>query len=450
AKSTEYRVWQRGECPIHDGRYDANFPTATVGPPVEIYYAGFAKFIDDSRPNSPLVVPRPFVCKVARFMHAVTGIYKDEHAFSGAITPMLEDILGRVLLRITNSDLTTPDAALLSTLHRVLALGEYKRELGEGGCDASTQASLSVVRYWTQPENKRAAALSCCPTYVVALGGPWLAVLGAVITSRCIVQRFTDFMWLGPRSALLNDDHVCQVARVLFALRGAIADSQQFHDSLPPSPPTSGEPFPSDEPLPSRFFPHVTSYLGEDGQQKHFKYVAPLERDATCVTFHCQALEDETDIVVKFVRSYGEVVHRLLANEGLAPQLLYCGPVTSTASYSGIKMVVMGYVVGKTLSWLQAKKEPLSDHLGDELAGALEILHRARFVYGDLREPNIMVTDEVKKVQLVDFDWAGRAGEACYPISLSTSVEWPPGAEGLGLIDPSHDTHMLAHIKKHL
>ncbi|KAJ7696872.1 hypothetical protein B0H14DRAFT_3039825 [Mycena olivaceomarginata] len=431
AKSTEYRVWQRGECPIYDGRYHSNTPTATVGPPVELYYAGFAKFIDDSSPNSPLDIPNTFVCEVAQFMHAVAGIYKDEPAFSAVVTPLLQGILGRGILRIANSDLTSPDAAVLSNQLKILALAEYKRELGEGGCDASTQASLSVVRYWTQPENKRVAALSCCPTYVVALGGPWLAVLGAVITSRCIVQRFTDFMWLGPRNALINDDHVRQTLRC-------------SRNPFPPSPPSS------DEPLPGRFFPHVTSYVGEDGQEKRFKYVAPLERDPTCVTFHCRALEDDADIVVKFVRSYGEVVHRLLAEKGLAPQLLYCGRVDLAASYSGIKMVVMGFVAGKTLSWLQTKQQVLPQHLGDELANILDVLHRAGFVYGDLREPNIMLTDDAKKVQLVDFDWAGKAGEAHYPISLSTSVRWPPGSESLGLITQAHDMHMLAQIQGQL
>ncbi|KAJ6579655.1 hypothetical protein DFH09DRAFT_1446050 [Mycena vulgaris] len=375
AKSTEYRAWQRGECPIYDGRYYSDTPTATVGPPVELYYAGFAKFIDESRPNSPLDIPDTFVCEVAKFMQAVAGIYKDEPAFSAVVTPLLESILGKGVLRIADSDLTSPDAAVLSDRLEILALAECKRELGEGGCDPSIQASLSVVRYWTQPENKRVAALSCCPTYVAALGGPWLAVLGAVVTSRCIVQRFTDFMWLGPRNALLNDDHVRQVARVLFALKGAIADSQFFQDSLPPSPPLS------DEPLPARFFPHITSYIGENGK-KHFKYVAPLERDPTCVTFHCRALDDDADIVVKFVRSYGEVVHRLLAEKNMAPQLLYCGPIDSQASYSGMKMVVMGFVAGKTLSSLQLKQRPLPDHLGDELAKVLAVIHGGGFVYG--------------------------------------------------------------------
>ncbi|KAF8216819.1 hypothetical protein K438DRAFT_1797887 [Mycena galopus ATCC 62051] len=138
-------------------------------------------------------------------------------------------------------------------------------------------------------------------------------------------------MWLaiGPRNALLNDDHVRKVTRILFALKEAIADSQIFPDSLllPLRRPTS----------PSQL---------EDRQEKRFKHVASLERHPTCVTFRCPALEDDADIVVKFVRSYDIGAHRLLGEKGLAP---HCGPISSQVSYSEIKMVA-----GKTLSWLQA------------------------------------------------------------------------------------------------
>jgi tRNA A-37 threonylcarbamoyl transferase component Bud32 len=67
-------------------------------------------------------------------------------------------------------------------------------------------------------------------------------------------------------------------------------------------------------------------------------------------------------------------------------------------------MVVMGFVAGKPLSWLQEKRQQLPNHLGDELANMLNVLHGAGFVYGDLRGPNIMLTDASKKVQRVDFD----------------------------------------------
>ncbi|KAJ7813536.1 hypothetical protein B0H14DRAFT_2604851 [Mycena olivaceomarginata] len=368
AKSTEHRIWQRGECPIYDGCYHSNTPTNTVGPPVELYYSGFAKFIDDSRPNSPLLVPDTFVCEVANFMRAVARIYKDEPAFSAVVTPILQSLLGRGVLRIANSDLTSPDAAVISRQLKILALAEYKRELGEGG-----------VRCFDSSIAERGTILDAAGGYDRTGKPPHSPV--ARLTSWPSADRGWPF--LGGNNE--------PTARVLFALREAITGSQQFQDSLPQSP------LVSDELLPARFFPHVTSYIGEAGQEIHFKYVAPLERDATCV---------HADIVVKFARSYGETVHQLLARKSLAPELLYCGPVDPTTSYSGVKMVVMGFVAGKTLGWLRINQQTLSSHLGDELVSILDVIHQDGFVYGDLREPNIMLTDDARKVQLVDFDWA--------------------------------------------
>ena len=38
---------------------------------------------------------------------------------------------------------------------------------------------------------------SCCPTFLVATVGAWLAVLGGVSTDKWIVQRLTDFVRTG-------------------------------------------------------------------------------------------------------------------------------------------------------------------------------------------------------------------------------------------------------------
>ncbi|KAH7884914.1 hypothetical protein F5I97DRAFT_1779733, partial [Phlebopus sp. FC_14] len=57
-----------------------------------------------------------------------------------------------------------------------------------------------------------------------------------------------------------------------------------------------------------------------------------------------------------------------------------------------------------------------------DLAEAIQKLHDEGFVFGDLREPNIMITNDDKpKVQLIDFNWAGKKGEARYPVSISRS-----------------------------
>jgi serine/threonine protein kinase len=67
---------------------------------------------------------------------------------------------------------------------------------------------------------------------------------------------------------------------------------------------------------------------------------------------------------------------------------------------------------------------------------ALHVLHDAGFVHGDLRDTNILMdfdsleSDDVK-IHFVDFDWAGRIGEAKYPSDINgITVKRPEGAEG--------------------
>ncbi|KAJ6618795.1 hypothetical protein B0H10DRAFT_2164039 [Mycena sp. CBHHK59/15] len=314
-----------------------------------------------------------------------------------------------------------------------LLIEEEKPELGEGGCDASTQASFSMLRYWAQRDNDAVRHLCCCPTFLVAVAGPWLAVMGAVTTDKCVVQRLTDFIWVG-NSSILNDAYCRRVARILHSLSRSLGHLREYYVALAPQ----------NKPTPSRFFPSTDSFLSNDGiTPAHFEYLEALERDAACVTFLCKTLEDHPrTIVAKFAQTYCHEAHKLLAHSGMAPELLCCGSVgqsTDAPSY-GPLMIVMDYVDGKTVAQLQHTELPAN--FAEQVTSILSILHVGGFVYGDLRPPNIMVTKE-KKVKLIDFDWAGKAGDAKYPIHLATNIIWPAGVEALCNIERDHDLQML-------
>ena len=51
--------------------------------------------------------------------------------------------------------------------------------------------------------------------------------------------------------------------------------------------------------------------------------------------------------------------------------------------------------------------------------------HQDGFVHGDLRPPNIIITNNGP--QIIDFDWAGKIGIACYPVDINPEVDWPEG-----------------------
>ena len=98
-------------------------------------------------------------------MASASGIYEKEDHRKPAIFPNLAAALSAGMTKVVNLDLTSPDGAvvvsLIGDIHETVALllAEDKREVGEGACDASTQASLSMIRYWVQ---KDVRALGIC------------------------------------------------------------------------------------------------------------------------------------------------------------------------------------------------------------------------------------------------------------------------------------------------
>jgi len=151
------------------------------------------------------------------------------------------------------------------------------------------------------------------------------------------------------------------------------------------------------------------------------------------------------EVVVKFVTRYGDEVHKAMGEAGLAPKLLYYGPIDiapDMPSYGRLKMVVMEYVDGRTA--FDTRSLPPNFH--HRLKKAVEYCHGQGFVFGDLRTPNVMITKDWK-VQLIDFDWAGREGEVTYPVSISRNIEWPKGVAALEPIFRQHDLDMLEDLR---
>jgi serine/threonine protein kinase len=208
-------------------------------------------------------------------------------------------------------------------------------------------------------------------------------------------------------------------------------------------------PQPNSYPL---FFPSINNYY--DKVQKIgvlFKYVHALEEDPACVTFLART-DSSKNVVIKFVDRYGFQVHKFLAEHQYAPQLLYYGPIDPNGpSYGSLRMVVMEHVEGRTLFKIQQGLLPISHShpfICPALNHILSLLHNHDFVHGDLRSPNIIITEE-NKIKIIDFDWAGKAGVARYPPLLSSEITWPSGAEGDELITQDHDREMISNCIKY-
>jgi len=254
-----------------------------------------------------------------------------------------------------------------------------------------------------------------------------------------------------------------------------VTELDRFYDrvlqtsDIPPLGPalTAHQPHPRFFPYPTKFQEYSTgpgprSKAAEDvvPEYTEFEYIEPFSGAPTNSTFLVKVKSSGQNLVIKFVDRYGVDAHQLLADAGMAPRLLYCGlldgrndvrnagsPAQGRTNGGGLyvgptRMVAMEYIKGTTAA------EPASwpSNAREQVEAAVKKLHAAQLVFGDLRGPNIMFSED--KAFLVDFDWAGKVNEARYPRNLSGSVTWPEEAEELEmkLILMDHDRFMLDQL----
>ena len=152
-------------------------------------------------------------------------------------------------------------------------------------------------------------------------------------------------------------------------------------------------------------------------------------------------------VLVKLVpRSYSREVHGYMAKNKLAPKLYGYAEVEGAPT-----AYVMEYLdpsIWQTLhQFFKPKKDPGVDpfQLREAICKTLKMLDDGDYVHGDLRSNNIMIrTDVIEKsveLRVVDFDWAGKAGQVCYPAERNTNIQWP-GKAGEPILK-KHDSEMV-------
>ncbi|GJJ16183.1 hypothetical protein Clacol_010463 [Clathrus columnatus] len=457
AQLIHYRDIQRSpETRIYDGHYPPGPSYSTIAPPLELYHPIFNRFLGLIDHCSPTVDDLKHTQGLMNYLGELSSV--DENVRNERINGYLSGILGRIIQPSENADKTKPDgvsSVLVGMASVPLIIAEFKKSLGEGNCDPCIQASLIG-------------------------GGAWLGILGAVWTDRVIVQSLIELRWFGI-SSTEESKRILRNAQILLALRQAVQELQQFYrQDLATIPVHESGPHP-------RLYPYPTSYTDNSGRVE-FKYLRSLDGDMSCVTFLVQVISAEgqtkvrvgEEIVVKYVAKYGKEVHEFLASKFHAPELLHYGCLPDSPNFASgegnskefgqrdrMSMVVMRYI----------DAEPsfqLSDHCREQLEEILLKLHLEGYVFGDLRNQNILV-DNSGSVKLIDFNWCGeydtrkesslngvpknvqdklkgrlkpRAGPyACYPLSISMSIDWADGVKPLRAILPGHDWSMLKKLK---
>ena len=149
AKSNEYRKSQGSDAlVIYDGRRDLNTPT--IAPPIQLFHPIFDDFTE--KVNNPHFLPTfDDLESVHKLMSDMCKINPVETPYGGTIRERLGKILDVTIREEQLPDGSRPDGTVMVETGgaRVpFLIAELKREMGEGGCDASSQVSIAMRRSW--------------------------------------------------------------------------------------------------------------------------------------------------------------------------------------------------------------------------------------------------------------------------------------------------------------
>ena len=218
--------------------------------------------------------------------------------------------------------------------------------------------------------------------------------------------------------------------RAIYALRVALAALKRFYKNL-------RLPVVPIRPV-QNFFPFRNYYTVNGDETKHgFTY--KMAKEDTRV-FRAELKNTAgTRIYVKFTRRYSEAAHRAAYDAGYAPELLAVNDVY------GWYMVVMRDISSDYMTFWDLLDRTSRIAAMNEAKKAIGTIHAKGFVHGDVRDVNIMVhKHNSRDIKFVDWDWAGRIGEATYPHNVnSQSVARPDGAESCREIKAEHDLGMI-------
>lgn len=138
-----------GKTAICDGYFVPNKHVDTTALPVQVFHPVFQQFLD--RINDPTFTPDiATIAAVSELMTQTMVLQKSELDASQILRALVTDILGKDVAQVASRGSRMPDGLVSKRVGHCripLVCVEYKRALGEGGCDPSVQAAYSIREF---------------------------------------------------------------------------------------------------------------------------------------------------------------------------------------------------------------------------------------------------------------------------------------------------------------
>ncbi|KXN88669.1 hypothetical protein AN958_06213 [Leucoagaricus sp. SymC.cos] len=408
--------------PIYNGH-----PQYYSAAPITIFSPALAK-LKDALCNVSAVQPTPEeIHYTGKLFHVASEIYKSEAERERACRPFLSLLLK---IKCETQVRSNPKGVAADSMYRVPL-----------DCDLDGEQAVLYMEEWKNEEGSGGGIVQSAFTYRIHI---------------CRPQPLMDPMLLCGDPFV--EPRVFKAAAVFHAISDAIRALSNEYRCLTLTA----------YPDPSRFLPRPTPRLARSSEIANhippgLRFLGRLHAGTQLnylqSIFH--ATLDDKPVLVKFCGRYGADAHRLLTVSQLAPQLL-----SVTQLCAGILMVIMDFIDCRN-ALAEFDTKALPPRVLQDVKTALNILHDAGFVFGDLRRPNILVirksaqnTSEIVAVSekreseavewramLTDFDWAGRAGQDRYPSDINdVDIMWPLGVMGGSTMEKEDDWKMYERL----
>jgi hypothetical protein len=350
---------------------------------------------------------------------------------------------------------------------RVPVINLEIKEAGGAGRPELQNVAYYMQHYFprggaTEPRGVPAAVLAALPLVpslqIDVHGGVALTVRGVAMAGYCVLSDVLASAHLLGRP--LSPQYWALV-RCLAGVREAIESLAKRYPAASPSAPT-GTRMPLRPPrvyeFPGQLLPPVLQCA--DGATLHifpgrslvpgrnvfdgsFSRVLPAAPGGDGGSACAPSISSPSLCVIKLVAGcYGDAAHTSAAKAGVAPQLYGVAALPG-----GWTVVVMERLIDDDWRKYSARDSTQREAVR---AAVKTGVHASGFVHGDLRQDNVLVrktTDSQWTVRLLDWDWAGRAGEARYPLLRNPELAWAPGSAVCGPITAEHDEFALEQLQ---
>ncbi|GIL42556.1 hypothetical protein Vafri_518 [Volvox africanus] len=407
----------------------------------ELIHPVFARVSDILAGN--MAVDKEAITTAATMCCIGAGIYDNETEPTGKIWVLLGQYLAdipAVKVKSGFADLGYPDWALGDSPRdpaNLFLIYEAKSGLGGSG-DSHFQGANYHLQFWLKRTNSRIFKETCCPAFLLEVVGPHVRLSALAWVDRVTLFPLTPLLNLlpvHPRTACL----LMPVARLLMALREGVRELAMIHASpavlqQPTVPKHVGLPWPIR--LSDRY--NAMSAVKLTAYNPTYYVRRAAAGGASKVM--------PVEVVVKLCRNYGLEAHMAWAAIGLAPKVLHSEQLPG--GWLLIEMELLPMPGWRRLSDLPGTEAEEALHSVNK---SLEKAHmETNMVHGDVRPPNCLVwrcgpmDAGPWQVRFVDFEWAGRQGEATYPACLNPTIPWPTGVDYGEKLQPEHDVKLLA------